>query len=87
MAHGGGTISFRSHTVDGDQAVGVVIPSHAGSRGNRSLLVFLHGRNETVDAYISDEAFFEALADLGAKAPIVAFPEGSADSYWQPELR
>jgi poly(3-hydroxybutyrate) depolymerase len=76
------TISFRSHAVDGDQAVGVVIPSRAGSRGNRSLLVFLHGRNETVDTYTSDEAFFEALADLGAKAPIVAFPEGSADSYW-----
>jgi enterochelin esterase-like enzyme len=75
-------ITFHSHAVDGDQTVGVVIPSRVGNRGNRSLLVFLHGRNETVDTYTSDEAFFEGLADLGAKAPIVAFPEGNPDSYW-----
>lgn len=74
------TIEFHSHAVDGGQTVAVVLPAEDG-RG-RPLLIFLHGRNETTGTYTEDEAFFEALAELGDKAPVVAFPEGSADSYW-----
>lgn len=50
-------------------------PSH------RPLLVFLHGKGETVDSFVGDgpfsgdEPFFAALAKLGPGAPVVALPE------------
>jgi S-formylglutathione hydrolase FrmB len=75
------SLVIHSRVLGGDQEVGVVVPAGA-DRGRRPLLVFLHGRNESVDTYTEDEAFFEALAGLGSRAPIVAFPAGSADSYW-----
>ncbi len=75
-------LAFHSREVGGDQRIGVVVPADTNSAERRPLLVFLHGKDETVGNYTEDEAFFEALASLGKKAPIVAFPEGSADSYW-----
>ena len=75
-------ITIQSQAVGESQAVTVVIPPGATPRHRRPLLVFLHGRNETRSAYTEDEPFFEALARLGKAAPIVAIPEGSADSYW-----
>ncbi len=75
-------ISIQSQAVDASQPVTIVIPPGATPRRNRPLLIFLHGRNETRGTYTEDEPFFEALARLGKAAPIVAIPEGSADSYW-----
>jgi S-formylglutathione hydrolase FrmB len=76
-------LSIHSSAVDGDQDVGVVVPASAGDTSRRpGLLVFLHGKGGTVDTYTDDEAFFEALAGLGRRAPIVAFPEDDGDSYW-----
>jgi S-formylglutathione hydrolase FrmB len=74
--------AIHSDAVPGQQKVDVVIPPGTGDDERRPLLVFLHGRNETVETYTEDEAFFKALARLGRRAPIVVFPEGSADSYW-----
>jgi S-formylglutathione hydrolase FrmB len=76
-------MTVHSRAVGRDLDVGVVEP--AGSAGNvarRPLLVFLHGRSGTVDTYLEDEAFFSALATLGPRAPVVAFPEDDGDSYW-----
>jgi S-formylglutathione hydrolase FrmB len=74
--------TIHSDAVPGQQKVDVVIPPGVGDDERRPLLVFLHGRNETVETYTEDETFFKALARLGRPAPIVVFPEGSADSYW-----
>jgi predicted esterase len=76
------TISLPSRAVDSDQSVAVAIPGHAPPRGKRSLLVVLHGKGDSIDPYTENAAFFTALAHLGGKAPVVAFPEGDADSHW-----
>lgn len=73
-------LTIDSRAVGRIEDVGVVVP--AGGEGRRPLLLFLHGKDETVGTYTEDEAFFAVLAKLGAKAPIVAFPEDDADSYW-----
>jgi S-formylglutathione hydrolase FrmB len=67
--------------------VAVVLPGGDGP-GQRPLLVFLHGKDETIGDFVGDgwlrgdEPFFAALAKLGASAPVVAFPEDDGDSYW-----
>jgi S-formylglutathione hydrolase FrmB len=76
-------LTIHSKAVGRDLDVGVVEP--AGSADNatkRPLLVFLHGKSGTVDTYLEDEAFFDALATMGRRAPVVAFPEDDGDSYW-----
>lgn len=76
-------ITVHSKATGRDLDVGVVEP--AGSAENptrRPLLVFLHGKSDTVDTYLEDEAFYAALATLGKRAPAVAFPEDDGDSYW-----
>lgn len=57
--------------------VAVVAPKDGGD----SLLVFLHGRNGDEDSNLSG-AMYDALADQGDRAPVVAFPDGGRDSYW-----
>ena len=58
----------------------VVVPS-ARPPGKRPLLVFLHGRSGNSESEL-DDAFFSALASLGTKAPLIAFPNGGDHSYW-----
>lgn len=48
----------------------------------RPLLVFLHGRGSDGEESNAGGAFFEALDELGARAPIVVFPSGGESSYW-----
>lgn len=60
--------------------VSVVVPSGARD-GGRSLLVFLHGRGENEDSYLTSE-MFAALERQGGRAPVVAFPRGGEGSYW-----
>lgn len=80
-------IVIHSKAVGRDLEVGVVVPGGSAEKG-RPLLVFLHGKGETVGSFLGDgpfsgdEPFFAALAKLGAKAPIVALPEDDGDSYW-----
>jgi len=79
--------SIDSKAVGSNLDVGVVVPGGADSDG-RPLLVFLHGKGETVDSFVGDgwfsgdEPFFAALAKLGPNAPVIAFPEDDGDSYW-----
>ncbi|MEA2221370.1 MAG: hypothetical protein QOJ35_3996 [Solirubrobacteraceae bacterium] len=56
------------------------IPPGAGDR--RPLLVFLHGRGDDGQESNSNDAFYAALAALGARAPAVVFPNGAVASYW-----
>jgi hypothetical protein len=55
----------------------VVVPAGGGgiSRG-RPLLTFLHGHGGSDGTCTENEAFFEALAKLGERAPVVTFPDG-----------
>jgi S-formylglutathione hydrolase FrmB len=57
----------------------VVIP--AGGGAGRPLVLFLHGRGQSDETFLTD-AFFAALDGLGDRAPIVAFPYGGDHSYW-----
>ncbi len=59
-------------------AVNVLVP--AGGAKGRPLLVFLHGRGADERSYLNDEVF-AALARLGGRAPVVAFPDGE-ESFW-----
>jgi S-formylglutathione hydrolase FrmB len=74
------TLTIDSHAVGKKLPTTVVIPA-ARPEGRRPLLVFLHGRNSD-DRSELDDAFFSALADLGSRAPVVAFPYGGDHSYW-----
>jgi S-formylglutathione hydrolase FrmB len=73
--------TIQSKAVGHRLPVTVVIPSGATSGPRRPLLVFLHGRGSSEDAWLSDP-FFSALATAGRRAPIVAFPYGGDHSYW-----
>ena len=76
-------LAIFSKAVGEDLSVSVVLPSAtADGPGKRPLLVFLHGRGGSADTFTGDEAMFKGLARLGARAPIVAFPDGGDHGYW-----
>jgi S-formylglutathione hydrolase FrmB len=76
-------LTIHSDDVGADQDVQVVVPAtDVGHTQNKPLLVFLHGHGGSDSSYTEDEAFFRALAALGRRAPVVAFPDGDEDSYW-----
>jgi S-formylglutathione hydrolase FrmB len=58
----------------------VVVPEDPGRRP--PLLVFLHGRGGSEETFVEDEAMFRALARMGSRAPVVAFPDGGDHGYW-----
>lgn len=72
--------AIESDLLDRELPAKLVVPERVEPR-DRSLLVFLHGRNEDERSYL-DEPMFEALGDLGGRAPLVAFPSGGGTSYW-----
>ena len=59
----------------------LVVPGGASGRERRPLLVFLHGRGGDEDSQL-DDAMFAALRRLGARAPVIVFPNGGEGSYW-----
>lgn len=76
-------LTIHSRAVGEDLGVNVVVPGGRGDdRGRKPLLVFLHGHGGSDSSYSEDESFFRALARLGRRAPVVAFPDGGEDSYW-----
>ena len=75
------TVTIDSRAVGQPLNTTVVVPGDAPAEGNRSLLVFLHGRGGDERSDL-DDAFFGALAELGSRAPVVAFPSGGDHSYW-----
>jgi S-formylglutathione hydrolase FrmB len=82
--HGAGVerLNVRSAAVDRTLGVAVVVPAKVPRRGERGLLVFLHGRGGSEESALGNEAVYSGLAKLGARAPIVAFPDGGDHSYW-----
>jgi S-formylglutathione hydrolase FrmB len=75
-------MSVRSEAVGRSLGVNVVVPAAPQPKGERPLLVFLHGRGGSQDTFTGDEAVFEGLAALRRKAPVIAFPDGGVHSYW-----
>jgi S-formylglutathione hydrolase FrmB len=75
-------LTVQSRAVSEDLGVSVVIPRNPAQRGERPLLVFLHGRGGSDHTFTGDEAMFKALSALGRRAPVVAFPDGGDHSYW-----
>ncbi|HEY2056537.1 MAG TPA: alpha/beta hydrolase-fold protein [Solirubrobacterales bacterium] len=76
-------LTVHSRDVGADQGVQVVVPADDIDRTRgKPLLVFLHGHGGSDTSFTEDEAFFRALAALGRRAPVVAFPDGGEDSYW-----
>lgn len=71
---------LSSHAVGRKLRETLVIPAGAADRP-RPLLVFLHGRGGDEDAEL-DETMFAALHRLGARAPVIVFPNGGEGSYW-----
>ena len=74
-------LTIRSNAVGRKLRVSVVVPPGGGHVKSRPLLVFLHGRGGSQHSFFKDR-MFAALARLGPKAPIVAFPYGGENSYW-----
>ncbi|HEY5052572.1 MAG TPA: alpha/beta hydrolase-fold protein [Solirubrobacterales bacterium] len=75
-------LTIHSKAVGEDLGVSVVVPAGGGSGRKRPLLVFLHGRGGSDRTFTEDESMFRALGQLGARAPIVAFPDGGEHGYW-----
>jgi S-formylglutathione hydrolase FrmB len=77
--------SVETLTIDsralGERLPTTVVTPAAPAEGPRPLLVFLHGRSGDERSEL-DDAFFAALAQVGRRAPIVAFPYGGDHSYW-----
>jgi S-formylglutathione hydrolase FrmB len=75
-------LTVHSTAVHRDLGLSVVVPDKAPARGKRGLVVFLHGRGGSDGTFTGNEAVYEGLARLGARAPVVAFPDGGVHSYW-----
>lgn len=74
-------LTVRSEAVGDDLGVNVIVPPRTGPRGERSLLVFLHGRGGSEQTF--NDAVFRGLPKLhGRRGAIVAFPDGGDHSYW-----
>src|SRR6266516_2493938 len=71
--------TLRSRLVGRDLHEVLVVP-RGGGRG-RELLVFLHGRSSAPASNLR-QPLFDALRDLGRRAPVVLFPDGGDHSYW-----
>jgi len=72
-------MDVRSKAIGATEAVAVVVPAEAPK--GAPLLVFLHGRGNDESSNLV-AAVYDGLADLGTRAPIVAFPDGGDSSYW-----
>src|SRR4051812_5895780 len=73
-------VSLNSRYLKRRATVWVVVPKGGGA--GRPLLVFLHGRSGDEHSERHNGAMFDALASLGDRAPVIAFPDGGGGSYW-----
>ncbi|MDX6636767.1 MAG: hypothetical protein QOJ01_278 [Solirubrobacterales bacterium] len=74
-------LTIRSKAVGRSLPTTVVVPAGAGDGAGRPILLFLHGRGGDQNSELDDQ-FYAALAKLGSRAPVVAFPYGGEASYW-----
>jgi S-formylglutathione hydrolase FrmB len=75
-------LTIESAAVGRELGVNVVVPRQAPRRGQRSLVVFLHGRGGSDGTFVGNQAVFDGLAKLGSRAPVLAFPDGGDHGYW-----
>ena len=74
-------LTVRSEAVGEELGVNVIVPPRTGPRGERSLLVFLHGRGGSEETF--NDAVFRGLPELGGRrGMVVAFPDGGDHGYW-----
>jgi S-formylglutathione hydrolase FrmB len=71
--------TLRSALMHRDLHEVLVLPAGGGRR--RELLVFLHGRSSPPDSNLR-QPLFDALHDLGRRAPAVLLVDGGDHSYW-----
>lgn len=72
--------TLASEAVGAELSTSVLVPK-GGGEGRRPLLVFLHGLGGSDLSFTANPALLDALAGLGPRAPVVAFPEGGT-SFW-----
>ena len=72
--------AISSEAVGAELSTSVIVPEGARDR-NPPLLVFLHGLGGSDLSFTANPALLDALADLGPRAPVVAFPDGGT-SFW-----
>ncbi len=76
-------LTVHSGAVGKDLDVTVLEPPRTTDlQGKRPLLVFLHGRSGSNQTFAENESVFAALAALGQRAPVIAFPDGGDHGYW-----
>lgn len=76
-------LTVHSDAVGEDLGVSVLESADpGGDRGKPPLLIFLHGRSGSDRSFVEDEPLFEAVAKLGRRAPVIAFPDGGDHGYW-----
>jgi S-formylglutathione hydrolase FrmB len=75
-------LTVHSKAVHRELGVAVVVPAKAPPPGERTLVVFLHGRGGSEETFTGNEAVYDGLANLGRRAPVLAFPDGGVHSYW-----
>lgn len=74
-------LEVQSEAVGRELGVNVIVPPRAGPRGERSLIVFLHGRGGSEVTF--NDVVLEGLSDLRRGAqPVVAFPDGGDHGYF-----
>ena len=74
-------IEIQSEAVGRSLGVNVIVPPNPGPKGERPLLVFLHGRGGDEGAF--NDVVFRGLPSLrGRRGPVVAFPAGGVHGYW-----
>jgi S-formylglutathione hydrolase FrmB len=74
-------IEIHSKAVGRDLGVNVIVPPDPGRKGERSLLVFLHGRGGDEGTF--NDVVLRGLPSLhGHRGPVVAFPAGGVHGYW-----
>jgi S-formylglutathione hydrolase FrmB len=81
-AHGARIVRYDVHSrwVHATLPQTAAVP--AGGATGRPLLVFLHGRGRDGQESNANSAFFAGLQALGARAPVVVFPNGGVSSYF-----
>jgi len=74
-------LTVDSHAAGRELGVNVIVPPRVGPRGDRSLLVYLHGRGGYEGTF--NDAVFRGLPSLGSRrGAVVAFPAGGDHGYW-----
>jgi S-formylglutathione hydrolase FrmB len=74
-------LEIHSRAVGRELGLNLIVPEKLGPRGQRSLVVMLHGRSGDENTF--NDTVFEGLGDLrGRRAPVYAFPAGGVHGYW-----